>query len=181
MNDYMRQSLNLSAMHGVEFCGVRVVFDDDVSLCRFEPLKGDRIPFNADTYAYPKKGIRKGKAVSIRLALFPDGEGNIFHDEAEYNLKKKNRMAAESMIPCGAFSVPSNAEDFRESARIIMNGKVVSVEKVVLDKIESLHIGLQCLGVVYDFFIDDGVLPFCSVGNILSTTGYAICRVEKSS
>ena len=180
MNDYTREALDLSAVHEAEFCGIRKKYEEGAKLCCFELNEGYNIPFNADTYGYPEKGIRKGRTVRIRLVLFSDdGEGEIFHDEEEYYRERKNSMAAESMIPCGTFPVPSNAEDFEESARLIMHGKIASIEHVVIGGIESLNIGLQCLGVIYDFFIDEGVLPFIEVGNVLSSVFYAICKIEK--
>lgn len=132
-------------------------------------------PINVDLWD-PEKKCKEGMCAALKLALLPD-EGDIFTDEDEYYRETAHvsHLAAEAIVPCGTFS-PQRDPDFRETPTVMLNAKVESVEKVVLDGEDTLKIKLRMQEFTFDAFFPDGVLPYAEKGNVIATT-YALIGV----
>ena len=81
----------------------------------------------------------------------------VYDDEAAYSNDARHSMAPESVIPAGLFSA-SGDDDFVQSPRIILNGKVVKTyEDSTQFGFEDSDIlySLSCLGNEYDVVLHE--------------------------
>lgn len=172
LNKYLEDAFKLSKTHNATFEEVKQDWRDGCKTVRVD-FHGGTIdfPLNVDMYGVEGKSFKNEEDFTFKLALFYENDGEVFKDEAEYYAEKKRRFSAESVIPCGTFD-PKCREDFQENTTAIFIGKIVSVEHVVLDDVKSLHIVFTCQGEEYDYFIDEGIMPFVDAGNIISGIFY---------
>ena len=71
----------------------------------------------------------------------------VYQDKTDYEESGDSRMAAEAVIPCGAFS-PTNDPDFVPSAKAMINGIVAAAERRTnpIDELDYCVIKIFCLG-----------------------------------
>lgn len=139
-------------------------FDDGVAFCRIWMERGElEFPLNVEINEFVQRPIAIDETLNFKLTLYPTEGGEIFRDEAEFNREKKNRFAAESVIPCGGVV----GELYVEDSSALICGKILDVRMVMLDNVKSIHIKLGCLGFVFDAFFDDETLPYAECGNVL--------------
>lgn len=126
-----------------------------IGMARFETNKEYEIPLNIcvlNGYSVHRK-IDANEEVECQLTALP--QSLKLYGSQEECFKGNNGLAVESCIPCGTFSIKDNDEDFVESPRAIISGKVTLAEMHTnrLTGSQYVHLVMESLGVVYDVVI----------------------------
>ena len=104
---------------------------------------------------YMRKNIPLEDIKQMKVICFFE-RFSVYNSEEEYYARENGKMAAESLIPCGTFSLKEREKDFEPNNTIIISGRISKVEKKInrLGGGEFYVIFVECLGATFEVVVE---------------------------
>ena len=122
---------------------------------------GEPFPLNVvipNAYAY--RNIDVGERIRIGMTMFAQNM-EAYESFDDFKQASGRDMPLNGCIPYGTFALPGHEEEFTPSAKALMSGKVLAVEKRVNEYTgnEYLFITFDCAGHTFDIVADPEFVP----------------------
>ena len=129
-------------------------------------------PIPIETHNVALNDVALGTEQDFEFLIEGDSGIRVYTDEENYYNSRSTSLAAESFVPAGLFS-PSDDENFVQTARAIIHGKVVETyddpAEFGFDSGDTIFT-LTCLGCEFDAVIPNEAadIPKLEIGNIIT-------------